>query len=1199
MSNSKKDFKFLSGSSEMQLLTQNFNWSATSLGPIEQWSTSLNSALGIVLHSAFPMFLFWGEDLICFYNDSFRPSLGAEGKHPAVGKKGREVWAEIWDFIGPLIQSVMTSGEPVSFEDQLVPFYRDGKIRDIYWTFSYSPVYDDNGKINGVFVTCTETTSKIITVKKLEESTQKLSDSEQNLKNIFAQAPVSMTLFLGPEFIIDVINSQALEQWGRTEKEALGKPVFDVLPEARNQGFREIMDRVYSTGKTYSAFGMPVTLNRNNRTETIYVNFTYEAYRDVSGKIAGVMSVSTEVTAEVMARKKIEEEKERANLAIDVAGLGLYEIDLEKNTVKADKRFNEIYGFEKTGSPGDYVAAMHPDDRPVLEKAQIQIYEKGWYNYEIRILHPDQSIHWIRSRGRLIRDDEHKPVKISGVVQDITDQVESRKILEKSEERFRTMAESSSVLIAISDETSNAVYFNRAWENLTGRSAEKLLNFGWADLIHEEDRQEFIDLYLEAFDKRKEWTGEFRILHKDGTYHWLLANGPPIFKPDGSFGGYISSCIDITEHKNIERRIRESENQVRSIIETAPFPIGVYVGKNMRIEFANQSILDVWGKGNDVIGKLYSDILPELTNQKIFAQLDEVYTSGVPFHARNQRVDLLMEGKMQPFYFNYSFTPLYDSGGQVYGVMNTAAEITDLNLAKLRVEQSEKNFRNMILQAPVAMCQLVGPTFIIEVANELMIELWGKPEKEVMNKPVFKALPDAREQGLEQLLTDVYNTGKTFEASELPVNLIRNGKPETVFQNFVYEAYRDTDGTILGVLAVTTDVTEQVLARQKVEESEEKAHLAINSADLGVYEILYETDEMITDDRFKEIWGVDRSVQRHEYAAAIHPADLTLRKAAHESSLATGHLDYQARLIWKDKSVRWVRITGKVLFDEKKNPFKLIGIIQDITAAMVARQKIEEVVSERTKELAEANKDLQKSNSELAQFAYIASHDLQEPLRKISTFTQMLESKIGDKIDPQSKNYLEKINNSSIRMNTLIRNVLSYSELVKDKEVFAQVDLNKVIEHALTDYELMIEQKGASVLFDALPTVEAIPLQMAQLFTNILGNSLKFSKKDLKPEIRITWSKLGDEEKKNTTLDPSLDYYKIRFSDNGIGLKPEYTQQIFNIFQRLHRKTEYEGTGIGLAMCKKIALNHGGDLNADGSSENGAVFNFILPVNQK
>jgi hypothetical protein len=165
---------FLQNSGEMGRLTLRYDWKNTSLGEISTWPLSLRITLSNVLHSAFPMFLFWGEDFQCFYNDAFRPSLGENGKHPAVGKKAISVWGEIWHFIGPLIQKVFITGEAVSFEDQLVPFYRNGRVEDIYWTFCYSPAYGEDNKISGVLVSCHETTKTVLERKNLVQDTQGL-----------------------------------------------------------------------------------------------------------------------------------------------------------------------------------------------------------------------------------------------------------------------------------------------------------------------------------------------------------------------------------------------------------------------------------------------------------------------------------------------------------------------------------------------------------------------------------------------------------------------------------------------------------------------------------------------------------------------------------------------------------------------------------------------------------------------------------------------------------------------------------------------------------------------------------------------------------------------------------------------------------------------------------------------------------------
>ena len=506
------------------------------------------------------------------------------------------------------------------------------------------------------------------------------------------------------------------------------------------------------------------------------------------------------------------------------------------------------------------------------------------------------------------------------------------------------MAESTEVLIATSDETSKDVYFNSSWTEFTGRSMKELINFGWSDLIHAEEREKFLKIYSSAHLQKRAWAGEFRMVNKEGEYRWLLAKGSVRLRADGSFAGYISSGLDITERK-------KSENAI-------------------------------WEK--------------------------------------------------------------------------------------------EQNLRNTILQAPVAMCIFKGPNHVVDLANKHMFELWGKPADQVLNKPIFEALPEAKEQGFEELLNGVYNSGNTYSAQGVVARLPRNSRIETVYVNFVYEAYRETDGSISGILAIAVDVTEQV----------------------------------------------------------------------------------------------------------------------------TARQTIEEVVLDRTLALEHANVDLKKSNEELAQFAYIASHDLQEPIRKISIFSELLINHLKQKVDDQLMNYLEKISDSSGRMISLIKDVLNYSQLIKENEIFEEVDLNKILENVLLDYDLLIEQKGASVHVESLQSIEANPIQMSQLFGNIIGNALKFSRSDLKPIITISTNIISEEERDELGLRKDLEFINIRFADNGIGFKNDYTDQIFGIFRRLHRRSEYEGTGIGLALCKKICLNHQGTIHATGSSEKGAVFNAIFPKRQ-
>ena len=404
-------------------------------------------------------------------------------------------------------------------------------------------------------------------------------------------------------------------------------------------------------------------------------------------------------------------------------------------------------------------------------------------------------------------------------------------------------------------------------------------------------------------------------------------------------------------------RLGEKEQQIRQMISSAPFPIALYVGREMRVAEANQALIDVWGKGPDVIGKKYSEVLPELENQSVYDQLTGVYDTGVPFHARNQRIDLVMHGELKTFYFNYSFTPLHDLDGNVYGVMNTAADVTDLFVAKQQVEQGERNIKNMISQAPVAMCLLEGPEYHIKLANEAMLDIWGRSAEETVGLPVFEALPDARAQGLEEAMAQVYLSGDSFHASEQPVMLLRHGKPDVVYQNFVYQPYRDGD-KVLGILAISVNVTEMVLSRRQLEETYSRLNLAASAANLGLFDLDVKSGKLDWDKTCKFFFGIepDQDVEyERDFVKGLHPDDVEEAVKAVESAMdpaGDGTFIQEYRTIAKNNGqIRWIRAVGKVYFDEQRFPSRFVGVVSDISDAKAAEQQARES-AERKSQLA-------------------------------------------------------------------------------------------------------------------------------------------------------------------------------------------------------------------------------------------------------
>jgi len=305
--------------------------------------------------------------------------------------------------------------------------------------------------------------------------------------------------------------------------------------------------------------------------------------------------------------------------------------------------------------------------------------------------------------------------------------------------------------------------------------------------------------------------------------------------------------------------------------------------------------------------------------------------------------------------------------------------------------------------------------------------------------------------------------------------------------------------------------------------------------------------------------------------------------------------EYTFPLRGHDGQYRWFLTKAFPVQDSAGNILHWIGTNTDIHDQKQSADLLESKVAERTHELNQLNEHLQSANEELQQFNYIASHDLQEPLRKIKIFSERIKMQDFDKLSSGSQGALDRITMSVDRMSNLLRDLLAFSSADRES-LFTRVNLNEIVTEIESDLEMLVAQKAAIVMKSDLPTIDAIPLQMRQLFYNLLNNAVKFATPERNPLVRIECAPLNQKKHQQWQLPANRAFVQLSVMDNGIGFEPEYADKIFELFKRLHNQQTYQGTGVGLALCKKVVENHQGRIWAESEYGRGAAFHVILPV---
>jgi PAS domain S-box-containing protein len=677
---------------EMGNLIRANDWSKSPVGPIDTWPQSLRTTLSIILNSKFPMFLFWGHELISFYNDAYRPSLGRDGKHPHIlGMPAEQAWSEIWTIIKPLIDQVLSGGGATWSEDQLIPIFRNGKIEDVYWTFSYSPVIDESGQPTAVLVTCSETTQTVLARKALEQSSFRfrntvqqapvgiailrgrnfnfetannaylqfidkpesevvgkdlfdvlpevkevvdpllkgvldsgtsfyanelavylnrfgkkekcyfnliyqplveegvttgiivvanevtelfatrhtLEQREQNFTKLIMHSPIAMTIWRGSDYIIEVANEAMLKKvWRKEAKDVIGKKALEIFPELNDQKYPALLEKVLHTGKSHRENEALAYVKGDDGMRKFYLDFEYSPLVESDGISSGLMITVYDVTERVESRLKFIDAESRMRMAIEGTDLSTWDLNLKTREIIHSPRLAVIFGHPESRqlTHAEMREQVYPEDRVhIVEPAFEVALKTGVYQYEARIVWPDKSIHWIRTRGRVIFDDNNVPERMLGTLMDITD----TRLAGEHSARLAAIVEYSDDAIISKRLDGTITSWNSGAERVFGYKSEEIIGQSITRLIPPDRLEEESGIISRLINGDHVDHIETQRITKTGKLIDLSLTISPIRDRTGRIIGASKIARDISKQKQADREIEENRQRLETVIEAS------------------------------------------------------------------------------------------------------------------------------------------------------------------------------------------------------------------------------------------------------------------------------------------------------------------------------------------------------------------------------------------------------------------------------------------------------------------------------------------------------------------------------------------------------------------------------------------------------------------------------------------------------
>jgi PAS domain S-box-containing protein len=998
-----------------------------------------------------------------------------------------------------------------------------------------------------------------INFNKVKTNEQKLRESEEKFRTISEQSLMGITIL--QDDMYKHVNQAAADMLGYTVEELLDTPQGGFMnyihPEDR-EFFRE--------QATKKQMGMKDVITKyqyrglTKLGETIWVQ-NYSCTITYEGKHADLITM-IDFTEKVKAKAEIHKLSVYNRNLIEVSLDPLATIDQDGKIMDVNFATETITGQSREELIGTEFSSYFTEPEKATEGYK-RVFETGSVrDYELGLQHVDGHVTPVLYNASIFKDENGKVMGVFVAARDITNRKKIEEELRESEEKYRLISENANDLIAILNSKFEHEYINEeTYQRILGYSNEDMLGKTRHDIVHPADTKQAFKVLKDGF-KRGEGTGELRLRHKNGNYIWVETKGRTFKGSDGLLKA-LTVSRDITERKLSEQRLKESEEKFRYFFNNAQ--IGLFwsrisdgkflecnntfaklVGYDTREEcLADYIALEHYVDLN-TRNKMLEEI--RINNEVKDFEIQVTKRDGTPYWASiSARIDL-KENRIE----------------------GAAIDITARKKAEQKLKASEVKYHHLFETSPYIIGLLNTEDILIDCNNTIndilsihtVEDIKGKNFKEIFllnekNKhliPIFEKLIKSIFEGVEQ------------EGFDFRLSRAIGG-----------HLWIHIEGTLIEIenqkliQFIMQDITKRKKAEKALKESETRFKRIFESKMIGVF--FWDANGDITDANNVTLEMVGYS-KDEILSGAVRWRDLTppeytdLDNKALEAIATTGVMTpIEKEYIRKDGSRFPILVGGSAL---PGSTLSGVSFVLDITE----RKKGERIIKNLLEEL-------KRINIELEQFTYIVSHDLKEPLRMISSFAQLLERRYKDKLDEDANDFIRFITEGVVRMQDLINSLLTYSRIGKDYKRFEKIDLNNVLKDVLDNLRQIINETNAEIIYDSLPSLVGDKYQLLQVFQNLISNAIKFRGVD-PPLVHISSR-------------PDSKHWVFSIRDNGIGIDPKDFERIFIIFQRLHAKDEYDGTGIGLTICKKIIEQYGGKIWVESEVGKGSTFYFSIP----